>query len=54
MAKYGIAYVACASHVDPLKPPKGAVVMCNCPMPWLNRFSEECYAGRDPIYFGAR
>ncbi len=54
MERCGVLYVACASHVDPLKPPAGAVAMVNYPSPWLVRFSERRYAGRDPIFWGAR
>lgn len=54
MERCGIAYVACASHVDPLRPPRGAVAMVNYPIAWLNRFSEQRYAARDPMFFGAR
>jgi hypothetical protein len=45
MSKCGIVHVACASHVDPLKPPRGSVMMCNYPMSWQTRFSEKKYAG---------
>jgi len=54
MAACGIAYVACASHVDPLNPPPGAVAMVNYPNAWLKRFSEMQYAKRDPVFWGAR
>lgn len=50
----GFRHVACCSHVDPLDPPAGAVVMINYPAPWLQRFSEEGYAARDPVFLGAR
>ena len=54
MASCGIAHVACASHVDPLHPPPGAVAMVNYPDVWLKRFSEMQYAKRDPVFWGAR
>jgi DNA-binding CsgD family transcriptional regulator len=53
MAKCGIRYVACASHVDPLNPPPGAVAIVNYPIAWLKWFSERNYAQRDPIFWGA-
>jgi LuxR family transcriptional regulator, quorum-sensing system regulator BjaR1 len=54
MAECGIAHVACASHVDPLNPPPGAVAMVNYPHDWLARFSEQEYARHDPIFWAAR
>lgn len=54
MASCGIFYVACASHVDPLNPPPGAVAMVNYPEVWLKRFSAMQYAKRDPVFWGAR
>lgn len=53
METCGIRYVACASHVDPIKPPRGAVAICNYPFPWQLWFSDNGYAKRDPIFFGA-
>lgn len=53
LADVGIAYVACASHVDPLKPPRGAVTIVNYPVEWLTHFSEKGYAKRDPIFWAA-
>ncbi|HRK65527.1 MAG TPA: LuxR family transcriptional regulator [Terricaulis sp.] len=50
----GFAYAACASHVDPLKPPRGAVMMVNYPQNWLERFSARGYAARDPVFLAAR
>lgn len=54
MATLGYAYVACCSHVDPLRPPRGAVNMINYPEAWLRRFSEENFALEDPIFLAAR
>jgi LuxR family quorum-sensing system transcriptional regulator CciR len=54
MADCGIAYVACASHVDPLNPPPGAVAMVNYPEDWLEHFSAREYARHDPIFWAAR
>ncbi len=50
----GFSYAACASHVDPLKPPPGAVMMVNYPQVWLERFSAKGYATRDPVFLAAR
>lgn len=50
----GFSYAACASHVDPLRPPRGAVMMVNYPQPWLERFSAKGYAARDPVFIAAR
>ncbi|MBL8558741.1 MAG: LuxR family transcriptional regulator [Hyphomonadaceae bacterium] len=54
MAAMGFAYVACCSHVDPLRPPPGAVNMINYPAAWLARFSAENYAAHDPVFMAAR
>ena len=54
VASLGFAYVACASHVDPLHPPRGAVVLINYPDAWLEHFSASGYAGRDPVFEAAR
>lgn len=54
MSALGYAYVACCSHVDPLRPPEGAVSMINYPEAWLQRFSEENFASHDPIFLAAR
>lgn len=53
MEACGVAYVACASHVDPLRPPRGAVLILNYPIPWVVHYSDNAYAGRDPVFFGA-
>jgi LuxR family transcriptional regulator, quorum-sensing system regulator CciR len=50
----GFSYAACASHVDPLKPPAGAVMMVDYPRDWLERFSGRNYALRDPVFLTAR
>jgi LuxR family quorum-sensing system transcriptional regulator CciR len=50
----GFAYAACASHVDPLKPPAGAVMIVDYPEAWLERFSAQGYASRDPVFLTAR
>lgn len=50
----GFSYAACSSHVDPLKPPHGAVMIVNYPQTWLERFSSQGYAARDPVFLAAR
>ncbi|MEQ1488960.1 MAG: LuxR family transcriptional regulator [Terricaulis sp.] len=50
----GFTHAACASHVDPLKPPAEAVMMVDYPLAWLERFSVKNYAKRDPVYWAAR
>lgn len=45
----GFVHIACCSHVDPLDPPKGAVVITNYPQPWIERFSRLRYVEIDPI-----
>ncbi len=52
--RLGFSYAACASHVDPLNPPEGAVMMLDYPRPWVEHFSNEGLAARDPIFFTAR
>ncbi len=54
MRALGFTHAACASHVDPLRPPAEAVVMVDYPLVWLQRFSTMNYARRDPVYWAAR
>lgn len=54
MRALGFSYAACASHVDPLRPPPEAVMMVDYPLPWLQWFSTNNYARRDPVYWAAR
>lgn len=49
----GFSHSACASHVDPLHPPQGAVMIVDYPKAWLERFSSMHYALRDPVYLTA-
>lgn len=51
--KLGFSHSACASHVDPLRPPSGAVMMLDYPREWLERFSVRGYALRDPVFVTA-
>ncbi len=50
----GFTYAACASHVDPLRAPPQAVVMVDYPQAWLEHFSAQHYARRDPVFRAAR
>lgn len=50
----GFSFAACASHVDPLRPPADAVMMVDYPIAWLERFSAKNYAARDPVFKAAR
>ncbi len=45
----GFRYFAVCSHVDPLDPPKDAMVLRNYPDAWVRRFSEEKYYEFDPV-----
>jgi len=48
--KLGCTYYACISNVDPLNPPKHAIVLSNYPAEWPLYFSEQNYHKIDPIY----
>ncbi len=49
----GYEYVACASHIDPLRPRPGAVSVVTYPAPWLQQY-EECDLARiDPVFLAA-
>lgn len=50
----GFSSAACASHVDPLRPPAEAVMMVDYPAAWLERFSSKNYAALDPVFRAAR
>lgn len=50
----GFPYVACASHVDPLRPPPEAVIILHYPRPWVEHFSTHGLAKRDPVFMTAR
>ena len=50
----GFSYAACASHVDPLNPPDGAVMIVRYPEAWLRHFSASNYAARDPVFQTAK
>lgn len=50
----GYEYVACASHVDPLRPRPRAVSVVNYPMLWLQHYSQSELAFIDPVFLATR
>lgn len=50
----GFSHVACCSHVDPLRPPPGAVMIVRYPLGWVEHFSARGYASLDPVFLTAR
>jgi DNA-binding CsgD family transcriptional regulator len=50
----GFSHVACCSHVDPLKPPPGSVMILRYPPGWVDHFSANGYAALDPVFQTAR
>lgn len=50
MSVLGFPYVALASHVDPLAPPSGAVMVLRYPDSWVAHFSAEQYQRFDPVF----
>lgn len=50
MSDLGFPYVALASHVDPLHPPTGAVMVLRYPAAWVEHFSAEHYERIDPVF----
>lgn len=49
----GFRYFACCSHVDPLRPPRGAVMLHNYPGEWVRAFSELDFYYIDPVFHQA-
>lgn len=45
----GFRYFACCSHVDPLRPPRRAVVIHTYPAAWIHLYSEHKWFQIDPI-----
>lgn len=45
----GFRYFACWSHVDPLRPPNGAVMLHNYPAVWVHTFSDSQLYKVDPV-----
>lgn len=46
----GFRFFSCCSHVDPLRPPRGAVVLHNYPAQWMRAFSELDFYYIDPVF----
>jgi DNA-binding CsgD family transcriptional regulator len=46
----GFRYFACCSHVDPLRPPRGAVMLHTYPREWARAFSELDFYYVDPVF----
>lgn len=46
----GFRHFACCSHVDPLHPPAGAVVLFDYPQEWVEMYSERNLDLVDPIF----
>jgi DNA-binding CsgD family transcriptional regulator len=50
LAAFGFRYFCCSSHVDLLRPPRGAVVLHNYPLEWVRAFSELDFYYIDPVF----
>jgi len=46
----GFRHFACCSHVDPLRPPAGAVVALDYPSDWVALYSERRLDRTDPVF----
>jgi DNA-binding CsgD family transcriptional regulator len=46
----GFRYFACCSHVDPLRPPRRAVVLHSYPATWVRLYSEQKFFQIDPVF----
>src|SRR4030095_5532017 len=46
----GFRFFSCCSHVDLLRPPRGAVVLHNYPAEWVRAFSELDFYYVDPVF----
>lgn len=51
--RLGFKHVALCSHVDPLRPPAGAVTIFRYPPEWLAYFSEQQFDQIDPVFMEA-
>ncbi|HEY4366471.1 MAG TPA: LuxR family transcriptional regulator [Steroidobacteraceae bacterium] len=49
----GFRHFACCSHVDPLRPPRRAVVLQTYPASWARSFSELRFYEFDPVFLRA-
>ena len=50
LEEFGFRFFACCSHVDLLRPPRGAVVLHNYPAQWVRAFSELDFYYVDPVF----
>ncbi|MBY0563102.1 MAG: LuxR family transcriptional regulator [Hyphomonadaceae bacterium] len=50
MSTLGFPFVALASHVDPLNPPPGAVMVLRYPNTWVEHYSAQQYQRFDPVF----
>ena len=48
--RFGFRFFSCCSHVDLLRPPRGAVVLHNYPAEWVRAFSELDFYYIDPVF----
>jgi DNA-binding CsgD family transcriptional regulator len=46
---FGFRFFSCCSHVDLLRPPRGAVILHNYPAEWVRAFSELDFYYVDPV-----
>lgn len=53
MADLGFPYVALSSHVDPMDPPPGAVMVLRYPTAWVEHYSSEGLQHIDPVFVAA-
>ncbi len=53
VGQLGFQHIALCSHVDPLKPPRGAVAIFRYPPAWLAYFSEQKFDQIDPVFMEA-
>jgi DNA-binding CsgD family transcriptional regulator len=50
LGAFGFRFFSCCSHVDPLRPPRGAVILHNYPAEWMRAFSELDFYYIDPVF----
>jgi len=48
--EFGFRFFSCCSHVDLLRPPRGAVALHNYPAEWVRAFSELDFYYIDPVF----
>lgn len=53
LERLGFRYFACCSHVDPLHPPSGAVLIHNYPNDWVAEYGERRLHQVDPVWLHA-